>query len=214
MSSGALDPTFGTNGTQTVSFSGFSDQEATAVAVQPDGKIIVVGSIEVPGTTNHDFAIVRLKSNGSLDTSFGTNGEQIISFDSISGYANDVASAVVLQPDGKIVVAGSAQDRPIDQSGYSDFAVARLNANGSLDTSFGVWHNGLQCFTDGIGIHVSANAVALDGNGNIVLAGDFFIHGSEGPTQQALAIIRLNPDGTLDRTFGNNSHSAPTLKHT
>jgi len=113
-SNGGLDPSFGSRGKTTVDFGG--RDSAWAVALQPDGKIVVVG-----GTTNgrrhDDFAVARLKPNGALDASFGVGGKVTVDFGS---YEN--AAAVTVQPDGKIVVAGSG-------------GLARLTPSGALDPS-------------------------------------------------------------------------------
>jgi uncharacterized delta-60 repeat protein len=99
---------------------------AHALALQPDGKIIVAGSVSFNGAYA-DFALARYHANGTLDIRFGQSGTQTTGI----GESNDVATAVTLQTDGKIVVAGY---------GYSgkdyDFALARFNADGSLDKNF------------------------------------------------------------------------------
>ena len=96
---GGLDPGFGTQGAALVDSGG--SEVATAVAIQPDGKIVVAG-YTTNGATGYDAAVYRLKANGSLDKSFGGDGKVTID----SG-GNEYANAVVIQPDGKIVVAGS-----------------------------------------------------------------------------------------------------------
>src|SRR5439155_18152885 len=103
-------------------------EEANAVPAQPDGKIVVAGYTSSGGTAANpnNFAVARLNADGSLDNSFDADGLATIDF----GF-DDQATGVAVQPDGKIVVTGTA-------SGASpDFAVARLNANGSPDTTFG-----------------------------------------------------------------------------
>src|SRR5207248_1251573 len=88
------------------------------------GQPVLIGSAQVPGSY-HTFLMTRFNTDGTLDAGFGTNGLATPSF---TGPTDDTPSALVLQPDGKIVVAGS--------NGL-DFALARFSANGSLDTSFG-----------------------------------------------------------------------------
>ena len=149
----ALDPTFGGTGTVTTDFSG-SDDSATSSAVQADGKIVAVGS-SFPGP---DFAAVRYNTDGSLDPSFGGTGKvttNVISY--------DIASSVVIQADGKIVVAGYGSG-----SNY-DFALVRYNTDGSLDASFG---NTGKVTTDFImSSQDFANSVAIQADGKIVAAG-------------------------------------------
>ncbi len=119
-----LDTSFGSGGIVTTDFIG-GDDFANDVDVQEDGKIIVVGT-GFNGTEN-DFALVRYNPEGSLDTTFDIDGRVLTDFN----HASDLASAVAFQRDGKIVVAGSANN-----GADSDFAVARYNSDGSLDTTF------------------------------------------------------------------------------
>jgi uncharacterized delta-60 repeat protein len=108
---GSLDTSFDGDGWQTIDFN--SVEATSSMARQPDGKIVVVGS-----TASLDFAVARLNQDGSLDTSFDYDGKQIIDF----GMDDDIANDVALQPDGKIVVVGTAGDR----EGSTHFALARL----------------------------------------------------------------------------------------
>ncbi|MCB9248520.1 MAG: hypothetical protein H6613_08225 [Ignavibacteriales bacterium] len=103
---GALDPTFGSSGIVTTSV-GTEIHTAKSIAIQSDGKILVVGSSE--NVSNSDFLVVRYNSDGTLDNSFGSAGKVTIDFG--SGY--DVAQSLVIQSDGKIIVAG-----------YSDYSFA------------------------------------------------------------------------------------------
>jgi uncharacterized delta-60 repeat protein len=114
---GDLDPTFGVGGTVTV-----SDLTIFAMALQPDGKIVVAGvSVDV-------FGLARLNPDGSLDASFGTGGLVTTDF----GAAFEAAYAVALLPDGRIVAAGTA-----GESGRTrELALARYNPDGSLDASY------------------------------------------------------------------------------
>jgi uncharacterized delta-60 repeat protein len=121
---GSLDTSFDTDGRVTTDFSGGSDQ-GRAVVVQPNGKIVVAGI--APGS---DFALMRYNTNGSLDTSFDGDGRVVTDF---SGGSNDQANHLLRQSDGKLVVAGLS-----NAAGHFDFAVARYNSDGSLDTTFSV----------------------------------------------------------------------------
>lgn len=128
---GSLDQSFGTNGRVTTSFDG--DSIARAIAIQPDGKAVVAGVLYNPDTPpGGEFKsglLVRYNPDGSLDTSFGSNGVVVIHFKS----GSSEAYAVGLLPDGKIVVAGTAEDP--QRPGY-DFALACYNSDGSPDKSF------------------------------------------------------------------------------
>ena len=175
-SDGSLDTSFGSGGTVTTHFFGSSDQ-ALAVALQSDGKIIAVGQA-VQSDGDDDFALARYNSDGSLDTSFGTGGKVTTDFFS----QNDQAFAVALQSDGKIIAAGST---------FLDFALARYNSDGSLDATFG---SGGKVTTD-FAFSDQAFAVALQSDGKIIAAG-FANQGRRDINDFALA--RYNSDGSLD----------------
>jgi len=123
---GDLDPSFGIGGKVYAIPGNFIPAED--VAVQADGKLILVGSTLGPDNTQ-DFAVVRLNSNGSPDNGFGSSGYVGIPFD--TGF-NEMATAVVVQSDGKIVVSGSVQ---LGSAGW-DFGVVRLNSNGTIDGTY------------------------------------------------------------------------------
>jgi uncharacterized delta-60 repeat protein len=146
--SGTLDPDFQGDGRVTLPGGG----TANAVLVQPDGRIVVAGN----ASGSAMMTVMRLRANGSLDTTFGGDGVVTIEF----GLLADLANAAVLQPDGKIVVAGYAQ-------GDEEVAVARLNTNGSPDPKFGFAGK----TTVDFGAATFGNAVALQPNGRIVVAG-------------------------------------------
>src|SRR5262249_9547165 len=99
----------------------------SAMAVGPDGKVIVVGSHY--NGSNYDFGVERYNANGTPDTSFGNNGSVVTD---LTGQS-DQPDAVAVQSDGKIVVGGDW----VNASGVDDFALVRYNANGTLDTTFG-----------------------------------------------------------------------------
>src|SRR4051812_4957120 len=160
---------------------------AQAVVVQPDGKLVVVGQV-TDGGNLEDFAVWRLKASGALDTSFGADG--LVQFGSDT--TDDVASAVALDPQGRIVVAGTSAS-----VGGADLGVLRLTSTGALDTTF---NSGLPSF---IPTHPGtdfARSVALQSDGKIVLGGF-----SEGATGNA--VVRITPGSattpaTLDNSFG------------
>ena len=130
---GSPDATFGTAGKQTVAFdAGGSDtDEARALAIQPDGKVVLAGSVTRDFQRNFDFAVARLNADGSPDATFNGTGRQTVGFGA-GPSSLDQASAVALQTDGKIVVAGFAARALL---GNLDFGVARLNRDGSLDAT-------------------------------------------------------------------------------
>ncbi|MEO7660460.1 MAG: hypothetical protein ABIV48_12675 [Pyrinomonadaceae bacterium] len=154
---GVLDTSFGTGGLAIHSFSTADTDEALSMVMQPDGKIVIAGCIR-DGTPN-DFLVARFESNGSRDLTFGSNGFLIVPFSS----ATDIALGVALQTDGKIVAVGFGNN-----GSNNDFAVARVNPNGSLDTSFS--DDGRDLTMIGSNTDV-ANAVAIQPDGRIVVAG-------------------------------------------
>jgi uncharacterized delta-60 repeat protein len=168
---GALDPSFGSGGEVTTDFGG--SDSAQAVAIQSDGKIVAAGL-----SGSGDFALVRYNPDGSPDSSFGNGGTLTTDF---GGF--DAASALAIEPDGRIVAAG--------RSGSGDFALARYNPDGSLDPSFG---SGGKLTTD-FGGFDAAFGVALQSDGKIVAAG-------QGGSSFDFALARYNPDGSLDASFG------------
>ncbi|MFN2542749.1 MAG: delta-60 repeat domain-containing protein [Chthoniobacterales bacterium] len=192
---GELDPTFGrtANGMVTTDFSHTSDN-AYAVAVQPDGKIVAVGTTYANNDySDEDFAIVRYNTNGTLDRSFGTNGRVTTDFPGLAA----VPSAVIIQPDGKILVGGGAF--PLFTF-LGDFKIVRYNANGTLDTTFG--DSGIVT-TSFPGQGSYAFALALQSDGKIIAAGtDFVDFSSEDSSNTDFALARYNSDGTPDTTFG------------
>jgi uncharacterized delta-60 repeat protein len=186
---GSLDATFSGDGKRRTDFGGFD--EARGVALQDDGKIVVVGDAEGGkfvrvGAGAPDFALARYNANGSLDTSFSGNGRRRTDFG-----AEDEATGVALQGDGKIVAVGVTGSS--EHGGHVNFALARYNPNGSLDTSFS--GNGRRR-TDFVG---RANGVALQGDGKIVVVGS-----AGGPGGADFALARYNPNGSLDTSFSGN----------
>ena len=186
---GSLDPTFSGDGKVTTDFAGASD-EANAISIQGDGKIVAAGVARIGLNGSQDFALARYNANGSLDTTFSGDGKVTTDF----AGANDQAHAVAIQGDGKIVAAGVAGDVV---SGTNDFGLARYNANGSLDTTFDgdlllpVPGDG-KVTTDFAETTDQAFGVAIQGDGKIVAAG---FAGSD------FALARYNADGSLDTAF-------------
>jgi uncharacterized delta-60 repeat protein len=204
---GSLDPAFGAGGEATVPLS-----VAFSVAVQSDGRIVVGGTAglstknNVTGFPNilsgGQFAMVRLNTDGTLDTSFGSGG--LVQTGLLSAAA---ISQIAIQVDGRIVAAGTAET----STGLLDFALVRYNADGSLDTSFGT---GGIVTTSLDGNDDVAFGLALQVDGEIVLAGSSFSPadqpGSSGLfffplstlSGSSIALARYNSNGSLDSSFG------------
>ncbi|MFN0278471.1 MAG: cohesin domain-containing protein [Pyrinomonadaceae bacterium] len=182
---------YNTDGSRDMSFDGdgrvftpvsSSTDEAYAVAIQSDGKIVVAGTVF--GDSTNDFAVVRYNSDGTLDMSFDGDGKVITPV----GGGGDNAYSLAIQPDGRIVVAGLSN---IDFT--PNFALVRYNANGTLDSSF----DGDGKVVTQIGsIASSAYSVAIQPDGRIVAAGDSY-NGSNND----FAVARYQTDGTLDTSF-------------
>jgi uncharacterized delta-60 repeat protein len=187
---GTLDTTFGVGGTVTTHLGGTSDS-AFALVVQADGRVLLAGGVRITSTlSGTDFALVRYNTDGSLDTTFGTNG--MVRTD-LGSNTNDVANAMKLTSDGRIVLAGSSL-----VSGSQQFAAARYLSNGALDTSFGGGDGFVVMpFVNGNG---QAKAVATLADGSMILAGTLMDFAAS--TGSDYAAIRLLSDGTLDTNFG------------
>ncbi|MEZ5427666.1 MAG: hypothetical protein R2747_15465 [Pyrinomonadaceae bacterium] len=186
-SDGTPDATFANNGVFIIS----DLITGSAVAVQPDGKIVAAGTLITPGSD--DFAAVRLNPDGTLDTSFDGDGKVSTAVgDPSVNSGDDVVKTIALQTDGKIIVGGFS---PFVNTAR-DFSLVRYNPDGSLDASF-----------DGDGIlHTSFNnsmqdeflqSIALDASGRIVAAG----YAVTGVGEESFALARYNPDGSLDASF-------------
>jgi len=198
---GDVDASFSFDGNVLADFGGDNLQNSiSAMAVQTDGKILVCGgSVYAAGGSHSEFAILRLNGDGTLDTGFGNSGKAHVAFDDITNTNVARCLAIALQPDGKIVLAGTAF-RSITSQNY-DFAAVRLDPDGSVDTGFGT--NGLRrvhfAFPGSLN-DAQANSVAIDASGGILLAG-VADHGTGGTRNTDMAIARLDPDGNLDPDF-------------
>jgi uncharacterized delta-60 repeat protein len=186
---GTLDSAFGTGGMVTSDFAGSTDF-AHAVAIQPDGRIIVVG--EAISGTQKSFALIRYHNDGTIDTSLGNDGKVLTPFSDRDSRAYEI----VLQPDQKIVVAGDSFHTPVPPLDDSDFALARYNSDGSLDLGFG---SGGMVTTDFFSFADGARSLVQQGDGKLIAAG--LVHTALN-TAEDFALARYNLDGTLDTTFG------------
>ncbi|MCP4346072.1 MAG: hypothetical protein GY795_11180 [Desulfobacterales bacterium] len=175
--SGGLDYYFGDSGKITADFGG--NDAGRAVAVQPDGKIVVAGYSETDG----DFALVRYTDNGDLDNTFGIGGKVTAS---LGNY--DMCFDIAVQPDGKIVATGTSS------GSNQDIAVARYNSDGTPDTGFG--SDGATVTPIGTGDD-SGQALILRLDGKIIVTGY-----SDNGSDKDFAAVQYNTDGTLDTGFG------------
>ncbi|MFK7699706.1 calcium-binding protein [Pseudomonas caspiana] len=179
-SSGNPAEDFGDNGALILNPTGYYGTGNIATVVQSDGSVLLGSWLYVGSQGPHDpgdpvYAIQRLAANGDLDTRFGEDG--VVYFDTALGL--DYRSAITVQTDGKIIVAGESNDN-------TAFNVLRLNADGSFDTTFS--DDGKLTINVPLGASNYAHSVIVQPDGKILIAGD--------------VITRLNADGSLDTTFG------------
>jgi uncharacterized delta-60 repeat protein len=205
LTNGKLDTTFGfkNSGIQTYNFvtSDFSGSEAFAVAIQPDGKIVVAG-VELGKSLDSDVGLViRMLPNGSLDTSFNKKGYTFI--------GNGGLGAVAIQRDGKIVVGGGTESETVFT--HDTLLLGRLNSNGTPDLTFGLL-SGTKTADIGDDLE-SVTAIAIDYNGtaannpdygNIVFAG---FSSGELLAHSRFAIVRVTAKGKVDNSFAGDGQT-------
>jgi uncharacterized delta-60 repeat protein len=185
---GSPDNTFSGDGVQTFYFffDSFAQDYVNSVAIQADGKIVLAGGTYETNASNN-IAVARLNTDGSLDTSF--DGDGMVNF--FLGNTTDVGGAMALQADGKIVVVGETYRTNKDD----DFGVARLNTDGTFDTTFGA---GGRLFTTVGQWADSADDVAIQPDGKIVVVGSSQTQFSG---TYDVAVVRYNANGSLDTSF-------------
>jgi uncharacterized delta-60 repeat protein len=187
---GTIDSTFGNAGSLVFPFG--SQSTGRRIVLLPDGKFLVNGwtSANFQSASN---LLAKFNSNGTLDTSFGTNGSVITQIGAdLSPLRFFDNGEALLQPDGKILIAGSAIF-----GSSRDFFVARYNQNGTLDNLFGT--NGV-VNTDIGNLRNNIGGMVLQPDGKIVINGRNY----SGNLLQSSAILRFNANGTLDPAFGTN----------
>ncbi|HEV7395021.1 MAG TPA: carboxypeptidase regulatory-like domain-containing protein, partial [Pyrinomonadaceae bacterium] len=179
---GSLDSTFGTGGKVITHFNSFASL-ARAMVLQTDGKLVVAGS-GTESTLGSVFRLARYNTNGTLDSSFGVAGVVV------TGLPTSGPTALVLQPDGKLVAAGYEYSVDV---GAENFALVRYNTNGSLDNSFGTAGK----VTTDFGAREYVSALVLQTDGKLVAAGQ-----RDNQRNASFALARYNSNGTLDSSFG------------
>ena len=177
--SGDFDPTFNGNGVVIGNYTE-DNNSADAMAIQADGKILVSGGTGI--ASNIQIGVSRFNTDGSLDTTFGNDGVTIIS----SGWVKSFVYDMEVQPDGKIVLAGYRWNNTT-----GDFLMVRLNEDGSMDDSFGT--NGIAIIDDGETEVAESFTILPDGK--FIISG--YVHDD-------FTMVRINHDGSVDTTFGNN----------
>jgi len=194
LSNGTPDTSFNATGAQTISF-GSMDDLAYSFTFDQDGKIVVVGRMD-SGTVA--IAVARLTTSGFLDTTFNGTGKAVTYIGSGHSYAYDVK----VQSDGKILVVGGG--KPAFSSPNNDLAVVRFNANGTLDSTFGV--GGKTTFS--LGGEELATNLQLQNDGKLVLG----VYQSDAINRMIL--VRMTAEGNMDASFGSGGKAIHTLYHT
>jgi len=192
-SGGNLDPNFGNGGFASLDVPGSA--RILDLAIQPDGKLVMVGWVMDLPSLLMDKLVVRFNSDGTIDSFFGTDGVLILD----DGSESDELDGVSIQSDGKIVVVGHGFD--VDFGNNPTFFVGRLNPDGTFDSAFA---NGTGQFQQSIQAGSEANDVALMSDGSIVAAGGCFVLDTLNPwnSYQAGVVVRYMSDGALDASFG------------
>lgn len=189
---GALDTSFDTDGVQTIAVgAGAAVDWAKGLAVQSDGKIVTVGYCDMAGATGYDMCAARLTSAGALDTAFDGDGKQTINIG--AGTNVDSATSVLVQSDGKVVVAGKCDMGATGQ----DICASRLTSGGALDATFDV--DGKVSTAVGPGAsYDSAYGAVLQPDGKLVTTGEC---DTGGATAWDFCMVRYTTAGALDTTF-------------
>jgi uncharacterized delta-60 repeat protein len=188
---GTADAGFGTGGVVTTDFDG-SEDVASKVVVQPDGKILVAGWAIDVARAGYDFGLARYNNDGSLDQSFGSGGKVTTNFGSTS---TNLGYGLTVDADGKILVAGWTAS----PDGASDFGLARYCPTGALDAAFG---NGGKVITDFSGNDDYARGVLVQDDGRIVVGGYTGPRSGTSSRGGSFALARYETDGMLDDSFG------------
>ena len=185
-SRGTLDSSFNSDGKLTASIRSYDDR-INSMVIQADGKILVAG--QSSNASFFDFAMARYTADGYPDSSFSGDGKLITTL----GYSESVCNSIAIQPDGKIVAAGSARN-----SSNADFALARYKTDGSLDNSL----DGDGTVTTAIGVDNDvAIAMVIQSDGKMILAGS---SSRQQTINEDFSLVRYNTDGSTDNRFDND----------
>lgn len=188
---GDLDPTFGDNGIGRTEVTTAGGNGGSRPSVAADGSIAICDRVD-GGSSGADFMVARFTPNGVLDTNFSFDGKVLVDFNAAG---QDTCFAIATQADGKIVVAGSTS---YTNSNSTDFAVARLTVDGSLDSTFGAGTGKVTIpFDLGSTFTDEAHGVSIDSQGRIVVAGTV----TTATDGTDFGVVRLLSDGSLDASF-------------
>ncbi len=194
---GDLDAEFDADGRQTVAFDvagGTLEDRAAAVAIDAQDRIIIAGTVAAADAGDFDFGVARLLESGAPDTTFNSTGRVQVGFD-LGGANADTASAVAIDSQGRLVVAGTVQ---ISNFGDTDFGVIRLLDNGTLDGGFSDDGRATAEFDLGGTNADTAAAIALDSQDRVVVVGSVAV-GNTGDID--VGVVRFLANGVLDPNF-------------
>jgi uncharacterized delta-60 repeat protein len=194
LGSGALDTTFGQAGVVTIVLPAPGSAQGMALDLQADGKIVIAASLQL-ASGDRDMAVLRMNADGSLDATFGVNGLRTIDFR--GGY--DLAAAVSVTTDQKILVAGLAANSAGQPGGTYGFGIARLDSSGSIDPAFGPAGQGGRVVIGAGGTGAYANAMRVSGNA-IWLAGNT----TNLDSSLSMVVMKLDLNGLPDNAFNGN----------
>lgn len=195
---GSFDNSFGANSVVITNFGGYNG--ARDILVQPDQKILVSGVSNGTPSSGENYSIGRYNPDGSLDDTFGINGKSIIDFSTDTSNASESADKMKLQSDGKIMIAGYSKT-----AFHENFSMIRLNANGSLDTTFG--NLGQFVLNYGGTEEDKFRSLAITPDNKYIAAGSSYNQESR---HSKMVFIKLNADGSYDTSFGTNGILAIT----
>jgi len=194
---GDLDATFGNGGKVITALSTDGDR-ANDVAIQADGKIVVLGSVNIGSNSENQYTLTRYNVDGTLDTTFGNDGKVMTQIE----HTFSSEGSLIISPNGNILITGSVNST---SGGYVDFLLAQFNADGTPTSSFG--NNGV--ITTAVGTWTDkANSIALQADGKIILGGDY--RNTESDSRD-FALVRYNANGSLDGSFGDGGKVATEL---
>lgn len=192
---GDLDASFGTNGVVNIEPVPTKGAYAADLAIQADGKIIMVGTVKNLSFTKDDFFIARFYPNGTLDGGFGSGGIVVTDIGVLGiegGNSIDVAAAVGIQTDGKIVVAGTVYN----PNTSDNFALVRYNTDGTLDTTFGPNSNGRVVTDLKLGKMDYVKDMTIQSDNKIIVVGYTYVG-----NYTDFAVLRYTTTGSLDTSF-------------
>ncbi len=195
---GDLDATFGNGGKVITALSTDGDR-ANDVAIQADGKIVVLGSVNTGSNSENQYTLTRYNVDGTLDTTFGSGGKIITQIE----HTFSSEGRLIISPNGNILITGSVNSNTND---YLDFLLAQFNTDGTPTASFG--DNGV--ITTAVGTWSDeATSIALQPDGKIILGGSYYYN--NGDHNLDFALVRYNADGSLDDSFGNGGKVSTEL---